>query len=173
MRDSTKRITYGAATAALSVVLLFLAQLLQVGSAGFLFLAALVPVPVLLLGWRGTAAVASLASCVLSLLLLPDKLLALPYVCFLAWYAIVHSLTFRFRPVARYALHLAAFDVGVALWYGAVSLFLGIDPLSLFGLAGFSWVVAVGVAGLQIVFLAVDWLFGMCESYIASRMKRF
>jgi len=117
MRKQTKKIAFSGILGALAVAVMILGALIGIGTYAAPALASIVLLPMLAEYGAGAAAMLYAAVSVLSLLLVPDKELALIFV-FLGWYPAARAAYNRVRPkVLAVLLKFLTFNAAVAAAY--------------------------------------------------------
>lgn len=170
--NKARLIALGGITAALIAICLYAASIVPGGKLGFYFIAAFLPVLMLLEGYRAGALLSAGAAAALLLLLLPNKMTVLPYVCFLGWYAALRDCLIGKRLLTARAILLVAFNAGVALWWVLSVNLLGFDPAMMFGRVLPAWL-WVGIAlAAQAIFLLADFFFGLCVDAYRTRIHQ-
>jgi len=169
-KNPARRAAMGGILAALSVACLLAAAYLPAGKLGFYFVAAFLPIISIAEGDRPTAALSSLAASLVALFILPNKVAVLPYVCFLAWYAILRDLFSKLSRVAGKLLLLLCFDAGVFVWGLILSTVFGIFPSQLFSFDMTPLLWALAAVASQAAFFAFDFLFGLCVEYYSKKL---
>ena len=118
MKKKTRTITLSALFSALAVIILYFASIWPTGQLGLaaaasVFVAAAVIETGLISGVN-----VYIVSSVLSMLIVPNRVVALLYVCFFGFYPILKSLIERFgRTIVQWALKLLVFNISLAaIW---------------------------------------------------------
>jgi hypothetical protein len=149
-----RHITLPAMLAAVSLVLMLLSGTMDTGKLGTLVLLSLLPVILIHEGWMLPAAASYGAVFLLSLVLVPDKVLSLAYGLFFGPFAFLwYALKKVRRTVPRLLLAVIAFN---AVWL--VGLYL---VQSLWSGMPFVWVYLAG----QPIFIAYFFLYGFAVKY--------
>jgi hypothetical protein len=119
MNKGTRIITLAALFTALSVVMLYLANLLPTVQLGFAAAASLFAVAAVIETGLVSAIFVFIGSAVIGTLLLPDKTALLVYVLFFGYYPVIKSIAERIRSlVLSWALKLAVFEAAFSLiWF--------------------------------------------------------
>lgn len=128
--DAARRTALGGVLAAGSLALMWLACLVPTGQLGVTAVAGLFPIGAVIAGGRAAGLLCWAAASVLGLLLLPDKGVALMYVCFLGLYPAVKSRmeNVKSRPL-EWAGKLVFFNAALSLcWFVFRALFLPFLP---------------------------------------------
>ena len=125
------RTALGGVLAAGSLAVLWLACITPTGRLGVTAAAGLFPISAVLLAGRGAGLLCWAAASVLGLLILPDKGVALMYLCFMGLYPVVKS---RLEQCASRPLEwvgkLACFNAALSLfWFALRALFLPDPPV--------------------------------------------
>lgn len=128
--DSTRRTALGGVLAAGSLAVLWLACIAPSGRLGLTAVAGLFPIGAVIAGGRGAGLLCWAAASVLGLLLLPDKGVALMYLCFLGLYPAVKS---RLENVKSRGVEwvgkFAFFNLALSIcWFVFRGLFLPVLP---------------------------------------------
>lgn len=115
----------------------------------------------------GAAVLSAMAVSLLGLLILPDKILLLPYVFFFGHYGIAKYLIERRRRqgAGSVVLKLVYFNAGLALLYFTV-------PSRLFALLPWDLPLIGFIVVMEIVFLAYDFLFSKAAQFYENRVRR-
>ncbi len=126
----TWQVALGGVLTAGSLAVLWLACVVPSGQLGVTAAAGLFPVGAVLSAGRGAGLLCWGAASVLGLLLLPDKGVALMYLCFLGLYPVVKSRLEQLKSrAAEWAGKLACFNAALSiLWFGFQALFLPALP---------------------------------------------
>lgn len=161
------RTALGGVLAAGSLAVLWLACVTPTGRLGVAAAAGLFPIGAVLLVGRGAGFLCWAAASVLGLLILPDKGVALMYLCFMGLYPVVKS---RLEQCASRPLEwvgkLACFNAALTLlWVAFRGLFLPALPE---WLAGKVWLL-YGAGNL--VFLLYDWGLSRLIGMMTARLK--
>ena len=161
------RTALGGVLAAGSLAVLWLACVTPTGRLGVAAAAGLFPIGAVLLADRGAGFLCWAAASVLGLLILPDKGVALMYLCFMGLYPVVKS---RLEQCASRPLEwvgkLACFNAALTLlWVAFRGLFLPALPE---WLAGKVWLL-YGAGNL--VFLLYDWGLSRLIGMMTARLK--
>lgn len=161
------RTALGGVLAAGSLAVLWLACVTHTGRLGVAAAAGLFPIGAVLLAGRGAGFLCWAAASVLGLLILPDKGVALMYLCFMGLYPVVKS---RLEQCASRPLEwvgkLACFNAALTLlWVAFRGLFLPALPE---WLAGKVWLL-YGAGNL--VFLLYDWGLSRLIGMMTARLK--
>ena len=163
-----RRTALGAVFAALSLVILWLGCLAPSGRLGMAALSGLVPAAAVVSGGMGAGFLCYGACGLLTLLLVPDKGMALLYVLFFGLYPMVKSLAERRKSwAAGLCIKLAFFNLVLAVFLLFLrGMFLALLPGAL---AEGNWLVwPVGNA----VFLAYDYGFSRLISFYMARVQK-
>ncbi len=167
-----RRIAYAGVITALSVVLLYLLQVLPTLRAAMLFVLALLP-GVLAYERRYVEALLSFAaSALLSLLLVPVSGPWLMYACFFGWYGAVREMIVtRWGRVASWAALAVLFN---AAFFALYFLFRAV---LLQGFAPPAWLggvplLAYLIPAAEIGFVIFEVLFGMCRAYYVTHIRK-
>ena len=161
------RTALGGVLAAGSLAVLWLACVTPTGRLGVAAAAGLFPIGAVLLAGRGAGFLCWAAASMLGLLILPDKGVALMYLCFMGLYPVVKS---RLEQCASRPLEwvgkLACFNAALTLlWVAFRGLFLPALPE---WLAGKVWLL-YGAGNL--VFLLYDWGLSRLIGMMTARLK--
>ncbi len=154
---------------ALAVVCLLLGGVMGIGTFAAPVLAMAVLLPVLEEYGPGAAAAAYAAVAILALLLVPDRELALVYVCF-GWYPLLRPRIARIpsRPL-RLAARLAVCNAVIAVLYGLVLHLLGLTA----DLAGASRLLNVILLVMgNLVFLLLDLVLARLTNLWRRKLRR-
>jgi len=150
------RTALGGVLAAGSLAVLWLACIAPTGRLGVTAAAGLFPIGAVLLAGRGAGLLCWAAASVLGLLILPDKGVALMYLCFMGLYPVVKS---RLEQCASRPLE----------WVGKLACFNGaLTLLWVVWLAGAVWLL-YGAGNL--VFLLYDWGLSRLIGMMTARLK--
>jgi len=160
-----RRVTAAGLMAALSVILLYFAYLLNAVAPKFSMLLVLSLLPVILAYERsyGTAALSFAASALLSGLLFPITDVWLLYIAFFGWYGIVREfIVTRLNRVLAWAVLAAVFNAAFfALYFFASQLFVNIAlPRVLL------------IPAAEAAFVLFEILFGVCRKYYAEHIRK-
>ncbi len=119
MNKKTKVITLSALLTALSVIFLYMANLLPTIRLAIAAAASLFAVAAVIEGGIVSSVFVYVGSSVISALLLPDKTAVLIYVLFFGYYPVIKSLAERIRPsIPQWAVKIAAFEIAFSLiWF--------------------------------------------------------
>lgn len=119
MDKRTRIITLAAVLTALTVVFLYLANMLPTVRLGLAAAASLFAIAAVIEGGVVSSVFVFIGSSVISALLLPDKTAVLVYVLFFGYYPIIKSLAERIRSVVLcWAVKLAVFELSLtAIWF--------------------------------------------------------
>ena len=161
------RTALGGVLAAGSLAVLWLACVTPTGRLGVAAAAGLFPIGAVLLAGRGAGLLCWAAASVLGLLILPDKGVALMYLCFMGLYPVVKSRLEQYasRPL-EWVGKLACFNAALTLlWVAFRGLFLPALPE---WLAGKVWLL-YGTGNL--VFLLYDWGLSRLIGMMTARLK--
>lgn len=125
-KSKSQKIALCGVLGALSVVMLLIGNILQVGTYAAPMLAAFLLIPVLEEYGPRYALLLYGAVSVLALLLVPDKELALFYALVLGYYPVLKQALDRLRPaLLRWAVKLAVFNAATVALYGLLFLLIG------------------------------------------------
>lgn len=156
---ATKRLTYAAMVAALTVVLMLLTRWLPTMRISVLFVVSLLPMALVCEKAYKETALCVLASAVLGWLFLPNSLEALAYALFFGWYGLIWRATLQ-RPLAlRLLLRWMFFNVGWTAGLFLARSLVGNLPLWLIWLLG------------QAAFIAYNFLYGLCVGFYQRRLR--
>ena len=161
------RTALGGVLAAGSLAVLWLACVTPTGRLGVAAAAGLFPIGAVLRAGRGAGRLCWAAASVLGLLILPDKGVALMYLCFMGLYPVVKSRLEQYasRPL-EWVGKLACFNAALTLlWVAFRGLFLPALPE---WLAGKVWLL-YGAGNL--VFLLYDWGLSRLIGMMTARLK--
>lgn len=148
MHTQSRKIALGGMLCALSVTLLLLGNVLQIGTYAAPMLACLLLVPMREEYGPRAALLVYGATALLAVLLVPDKELALFYALVLGYYPVLQGPLDRLRPAfLRRAVKLAAFNAAVLALY-ALLLTVFVSPALREEFAGYE---AAMVAGLLLI----------------------
>lgn len=166
---SAKTITMGAMCTALSVLCLYAAAVLPTGRLALYFLSSLF---VYALSGEGAylgAVCVYMASSALSLIMLPDRVSALPYIALLGHYGIFKAWIDSVMPdkIVRAAIKILYCD---AFFVAAVLVAIKLFGISLTGIE-LPVPIPIGVVVLQLVFLAYDLLYWFCQRMYDERIR--
>lgn len=128
--DATRRTALGGVLAAGSLAVMWLACVFPTGQLGLTAAAGLFPIGAVIAGGRAAGLLCWAAASVLGLLLLPDKGVALLYLCFLGLYPAVKSrLETGKSRAAEWLGKLIFFNLALSLcWFVFRALFLPVLP---------------------------------------------
>lgn len=151
------RITFSAMTAALSLVCLYVASMMPGGSPALYFVASVLSAGLVLEGEDAFALLTYAATSALALLLVPNKLLCVPYVAMAGHYVVFKLFIERRLPgliaLVPKIIYMAAFTA-LAVWL-CVPIF-GYDALA--ALSKLPVPMWAGILLALIVLVAYDWL---------------
>lgn len=161
-----KRTALVGVLSALSLALLYAANLAPGGRMGVVAAAGLVPAAAVVSAGLPAGLFCYAATGLLGLLLVPDKGTAALYLIFFGLYPVVKSLIERIKSLpAEYLCKLAFFNAVLSLlWFGLRGIFLPFLPAALTGAA---WLV---YAAGNLAFLAYDFGFSKLIAFYAGRI---
>jgi hypothetical protein len=163
-----RRVAFAGMVTALSLVLLYLLNLLPTMKLSLLFVLSLLPV-VLAHERRYADAVLSLAaSALLSFLLFPAKGAWLLFAGFFGWYGILRELVVtKLNRVWSWVVLAAVFNIAFfALYYFAGSLFTDLDQ------PRWQWVRMFIVPAAEVAFIVFELFFGLCREYYIKQLRK-
>ncbi len=168
----TRRIAYAGVITALSVVLLYLLQVLPTLRAAMLFVLALLP-GVLAYERRFVEGLLSfVAAALLSLLLVPLSGPWLMYVGFFGWYGAVREMIVtRLGKAASWAALAVMFNVAFFVLYFLFQTLLLQNFFPPAWLGGVPLLVYL-IPAAEIGFVIFEVLFGMCRAYYIARLRK-
>ncbi len=117
MKSKTKRTTLCAMMAALSVVFMFIGNLFPTGRMGFMALASLFTVAVVIQYGYIPSVLVFAVSTLLGLLLIPDKASIAFYGLFFGYYPIVKNFSERFKRAISWIIKLAVFNAALTVMF--------------------------------------------------------
>ena len=167
-----RRIAYAGMVTALSVVLLYLLQVLPTMRAAMLFVLSLLPAVLAHERRFADALLCFAASALLSLLLTPVGGPWIMYVGFFGWYGSVREfIVTRWGKAASWAALAVAFNIAFfALYFAFGSLLLQGFALPAL-LAGFP-LLAVLIPAAEVAFVIFELLYGMCRAYYIIHIRK-
>ncbi|MBP2071249.1 hypothetical protein [Thermoanaerobacterium butyriciformans] len=165
---NAKSLSLGGVIAALNVVILFIASVMPTSRLFFLVVSSFaISIMVIETGSIG-GLVFYLATSILSLILIPNKLISVYYICFFGFYGIIKSYIEkkRFRMYMELALKLIVFNISLFVVY---IIFSRIFMMKIF-VTG-SPFIAIFIL-LQISFLVYDYVYTIFISFYYKNAKR-
>ena len=130
MKSDAKKISFCGVSGALSIVILFLASITGIGTFAGPVLASVVLTIVLCEYKRRAAVLLYFTVSILSIIIMPDRELAVAYIC-LAWYPVIRDLISKIRyRLIRILLKSLVYCVSIGLFYIIVLKILGFDYAS-------------------------------------------
>ncbi len=177
-KNNSRRVAVCGVLCALSVALLLAGNLLQIGTYAAPMLAAFLLVPVGLEYGRTWALLLYLSTALLSLMLVPDKELALFYALVLGYHPVLHTALANVRPAAvRWAAKLVCFNAALAAMYALLLAVFASPALAAeFADTGAPMLAALVVLGnLSFVLfdIALDKLALVYRLRLRQRLRRF
>ncbi len=151
----TQRVTFSAMTVALSMVCLYVASLLPGGSPALYFIASVLAAGLVLEGEGAFAILAYIATSILAALIVPNKLMTVPYIALAGHYCIFKL--FIERRVASRLIQLIPKLVYMAA-FTALAVWLCIPVFGYDALANLPVPLGVAIALAIVVLVAYDWL---------------
>ncbi len=127
MNKNTRTITLAAVFTALTVVFLYIANIIPASRFGLVAVSSLFAVAAVIETGIISAIFVFVGSSILGALLVPDKTDILLYVFFFGYYPVIKSLAERIRPVIlKWAVKLAVFEISfTVIWFLFNSLIFG------------------------------------------------
>lgn len=124
----SKTMAFSGVFCAMALVIMFFASLIGVGTYAGAITAAAALIPINEEFGSKTAVTAWAAISILAMILMPDRELALFFVCF-GWYPMALRTLYKIKPrLLRIAVKLALYLILIGLMYGVLCSILGIDP---------------------------------------------
>lgn len=119
MNSKTRTITLSAVMTALSIVFLYIANIIPTSRLGFVAVSSLFVVAAVIETGIISAIFVFVGSSILGAVLLPDKTIVLIYVLFFGYYPVVKSFSEKFRSVIlKWMVKLAVFEVSFSvIWF--------------------------------------------------------
>ena len=166
-KSKSKDLTLGAIITVLSVLLLLLTSIL-ITSKVFLVCLASFLISILILETKVNIAVISyVATVILSVILVPNKLIIAPYVLFFGYYGIMKYFIEKIDRLAlEYILKLVNFNIYVFLNYKLLTVFIK-DNIR------FPLTTGIILIGLQVFFLVYDYVFSLFISYYRQKIQKY
>lgn len=165
--NNSKQISRGAMVTVLSIILMYMATVIPTTRIFLLSLSSFLIAILIIETSISKALVSFLSTSVLGVILIPNKLLLIPYITFLGYYAVVK-------------LYIEKLDNLVLEWIIKIVIFnivLYINYVILINVFSQKIVLPFGlifvVLGLQIVFIIYDYTFSMFIQYYSNNLKRY
>jgi hypothetical protein len=170
-KRSAHRVSLTAMFASMSLLFLYLASILPTMNITMFFLSSVFVMGLVLEEEIGLAFLMFAVVSLLSLLLLPDKLLVIPYVMFFGHYGIgkYYIETGIRDKIIRYIIKLLYYNVALVLIY-IVTLFVNTDVLS--GVMYFNVPLYYLIPLAELAFVLYDFLFTKVTAYYFSHIRR-
>lgn len=164
MMKRTRTVAYGGIVSALSVVLLLVASYIEVVDLSAVMLVSLGIVLMQIEFGTVSSLTCFAAVSVLSILLLPQKIPALMYICFGGWYPIAKCFIERLNTVLSYLFKFVSFNAAIVLyWYLTVFVFMIEQPDDLIKIALF--------AAANVAFLLYDFVLSRLITYYVRELR--
>ncbi len=166
-KNTARKIALGGILLAFVVIILYAESFLPTGKFSLYVLSSFFTAAILIHLGVKTAWLFYGASCLLSLILLPEKLSLVPYILFFGVYAIIKYLVEKLnKPVISYLLKYLFFNVVLAVSYLIAGQFIAEEALTSLPV----WAV---IAGLQLLFLIYDYVFSLFIRYYYDRIRKY
>ncbi len=164
---NTYRLSVGAMFLALTLICLYLTSVLPVMTLSLYFISSLFVIPLLTENEPGLALVMAAAASLLSLLLVPNFLLVLPYVFLFGHYGVAKYYFEKGRKKRKVLIQkLLYFNAGLALIY-----FVCFQIVAGEWLSSLAWYWLLLIA--QPVFFLYDWLYSKIGQLYYIRLRKF
>ena len=163
---NSRELTLGAIITVLSLLILLLTSIL-VTSKVFLVCLASFLISILIIETKvNTAVISYVSTVILSVILVPNKLIVAPYVLFFGYYGITKYYIEKINKLSiEYILKLLNFNIYVFLNYKLLTVFIK-DNIKLPLTTG------IIIIGLQVFFLVYDYVFSLFISYYRQKIQR-
>lgn len=165
--NSSKRISLGAMISVLSIILLYMTTILPTARIFLVSLASFLAAILIIEAGMRTAMISFISTSLLGLLLVPNKMLMIPYVTFLGYYGIVKSHIESLNNFGlEWVIKIVLFNLALMLNYILLIQILGISIVLPFSI----WLVAIM---MQVLFVIYDYVFSLFIAYYITRFKKY
>ena len=162
----SKKISIGAMITIISIILLYLTSILTTTKIFLITLSSFLISVVVIEAGISTALLSYISTAILSFILIPNKLMVIPYVILFGQYPIVKYYIEKLNNfILEWIIKLLCFNIAVYLNYIIFTMFISRDvniPLSI-------WII---ILGLQAIFILYDYMFNRFISYYRNRIRK-
>ncbi|AFS78254.1 putative membrane protein [Gottschalkia acidurici 9a] len=164
--SKSKKISIGAMITIISIVLLYLTSILTTTKIFLITLSSFLISVVVIEAGTSTALLSYASTAILSFILIPNKLMVIPYVILFGQYPITKYYVERLNNfVLEWIIKLLCFNVAVYINYIIFTMFISKDiniPLSICAI----------ILALQVIFILYDYMFSRFISYYRNRIRK-
>ena len=165
--NKSKKISLGAITTMISVVLMYATSILPTAKLFLLSLSSFLIAILIIEAGKSTAMISFIATSILSFILIPNKLILIPFILFLGYYPIVKLYIESIdNLLVEWVLKIIVFNVAMCVNY---ILFINVFAKNLVIPLAIGFV----VLGLQIVFIVYDYIFSMFIHYYNNKLRKY
>lgn len=166
-KNTAGKIALGGILLAFVVIILYAESVLPTGKFSLYVLSSFFAAAILIHFGVKTAWLFYGTSCLLSLILLPEKLSLVPYILFFGVYAIIKYLIEKLdKPVTRYLLKYLFFNAVLAVSYLIAGQFIAEEALTSLPVWGV-------ISGFQLLFMIYDYVFTLFIRYYYDRIRKY
>lgn len=165
--NKSKDMSLGAMITVLSIILLYMTTVILTTRIFLVSLSSfLIAILIIEVGVR-TALLSFVATSLLSIVLVPNKILLIPYISFLGYYGIIKSYIESLDNIfLEWIIKLIVFNIASILNYLFLTNVIGINLKVPFSI-GFLIIV------LQVLFVIYDYVFSMFISYYNTKLRKY
>lgn len=163
----SKKISLGAIITVISVILMYATTVLPTAKIFLLSLSSFLIAILIIESGKSTAMLSFISTSIIGFVLLPNKLLLIPFVSFLGYYPIAKLYIERINNLlVEWILKLILFNISAYLNY---ILFTSVFAKDL----EIPFAIGFVALGLQIVFIVYDYMFSMFIHYYNTKLRKY
>ena len=165
--NKSKQISLGAMVTIFSIILMYMTSIIPTAKIFLVSLSSFLTAMLIIEVGISTAITSFLATSILGFILVPNKLLLIPYITFLGYYAVVKLYIEKLdKLILEWIIKIVIFNMALYINY-ILLINIFSQELSL----PFSLVFVV--LGLQVAFIVYDYTFSMFIQYYNNRLRRY
>ncbi len=165
--NNSKKISLGAMITVLSIILLYTTSVIPTARIFLISLTSFLIAVLIIDAGIKVAILSFISTSILGFLLVPNKILLVPYVTFLGYYGIIKSSIESINNLAlEWIIKIVVFNIAACLNYLLISKLIG----TVIALPFSIWLV---VLALQVLFITYDYMFSLFIAYYTTQLKKY
>ena len=165
--NKSKQISFGAMITILSIILMYMTSFVPTAKIFLVSLSSFLTAVLIIEVGVSTALLSFLSTSILGIILIPNKLLLIPYITFLGYYGVIKLYIERLdKLILEWIINIVIFNAALYINYILlISVFS--EKLKL------PFSIILVILGLQILFIIYDYTFSMFIQYYRDRIRRY
>lgn len=165
--NKSKQISLGAMITVFSIILLYMTSVIPTARFFLISLASFLIAVLIIEVGISYAILSFVSTAILGFIMIPNKLLLIPYITFLGYYGVIKLYIERIdKFLLEWIIKIVVFNIALSINYYLLTIVFAQQLILPFS-------IIFVVLGLQIVFIVYDYTFSMFIQYYNNKLKRY